>query len=184
MIEIKQLIEQIKKGDKVAFRELFNRYYKILLATAINIVQDVNTAKDIVQEVFLQIWKNHTTLKIKTNPEGYLKRAVVNRALNFIKARKPMVPEDSLQNMHSHETQAQQVLEASDLEKEIQKALMTLPERCRMVFVLKRMKGLSLKEIAQKLDTSPKTAENQITKALKVLKEVARPFLEENRNSS
>jgi len=85
---------------------------------------------------------------------------------------------------HSHElvtniASANEQLEASEVQAAIQKALAGLPERCREVFVLKRMEGLSLKEIAEKLGISTKTAENQITKALKVLKEAVKPFLEE-----
>ena len=57
-------------------------------------------------------------------------------------------------------------------------ALNSLPERCRTIFILKRIEGMTLKEIAQQLDISTKTVENQITKALKVLKEAVQPYLE------
>jgi len=176
-----QLIDQIKSGDKKAFRRLFDRYYKLLLAIAINILKDINVAKDAVQEVFLQIWQKRTTLKINSVVEAYLKRAVINRSLNQVKARKTFVEADSLKEMQNKSPNADAHLEAEDLDKVIKKTLDSLPERCRLIFVLRRMEGLSLKEIASKLDISPKTVENQLTKALKVLKAAALPFTKNKR---
>ncbi|MEO0339252.1 MAG: sigma-70 family RNA polymerase sigma factor, partial [Bacteroidota bacterium] len=69
---------------------------------------------------------------------------------------------------------------AEDLEKAMQAALEQLPERCRLIFVMRRLEGIPLKEIAAQLDISPKTVENQITKALKVLKTAVTNYLEED----
>jgi len=176
----KQLIDRIKQDDKAAFRILFDRHYKTLLATAINILKDVNSAKDATQEVFLQVWKKRQTLLITSEPIAYLKRSVINRALNHIKSRKAIVEEEHLKDMQSAAPEANQNLEAQDLETAMKKALDTLPERCRLIFVMRRLEGYALKEIAAKLDISPKTVENQITKALKILKEAVKPFVDEN----
>lgn len=175
-----QLLQQIQQGDKAAFRILFDRHYKTLLAVAVNMLKDVNAAKDATQDVFLQVWKKRESLNVKSAPIAYLKRAVINRALNQIKSRKGFVTEEHIVDMHSREPAANQTLEAQDVEKAMKVALDSLPERCRLVFVLRRLEGLSLKEIAAKLDISPKTAENQMTKALKVLKTAMQPFVEEN----
>ncbi len=177
-----QLLNSIQKGDRKAFRLLFDRYYKILLGTAINVLKDVESAKDAVQEVFLQLWKNRETLKITSSIPAYLKRGVINRSLNQIKSRSRFTSEETILEHHSGQPDAQKNLEAEDLKKVINEALAQLPERCRLVYILKRQEGLSLKEIAEKLDISPKTAENQMTKALKVLKEAALPFLKKVKN--
>ena len=174
------LISAIKDGDRKAFRELFDRYYKLLLGTAIIMLKDSNSAKDVTQEVFLQIWKKRETLRIESSVKAYLKRAVINRSLNIIKAKKPIVEETVLQDLSQNSSSAQQILEAKDLEKAMQLALDQLPERCRLIFVMRRLEGISLKEIASQLDISPKTVENQITKALKVLKEAVSRYLEED----
>ena len=131
-----------------------------------------------LQEVFLQIWSKRDTLNINTNPLAYLKRAVINRSLNQIKSRKRIVEESQMAEMQSSNTEATENLAAQDLEVVMKKALDTLPERCRMIFVMRRLEGISLKEIAQQLEISPKTVENQITKALKVLQKAVRPFVE------
>ena len=174
------LIAGIKEGDRKAFRQLFDRYYKLLLGTAINILKDSSSAKDVTQEVFLQIWKKREALKIESSVRAYLKRAVINRSLNLIKAKKPTVDETVLNDISKDQSNAQQNLEAEDLENALQTALDQLPERCRLIFVMRRLEGIPLKEIAAQLDISPKTVENQITKALKVLKEAAKHYLEED----
>lgn len=172
-----ELFQLIKQNDKQAFRILFNRHYKILLGTAINMLHEVPIAKDIVQDVFLKLWQKRMELTIHSNPAAYLKRAVINRALNQIKSKKSFVQVEELLEEKSQEATALQQLAAEDLKTALNQALDTLPEKCRLIYTMRRLEGMSLKEIASHLDISPKTVENQITKALKVLKEAARPFL-------
>ncbi len=173
-----QLFQQIKKDDQAAFRTLFDRHYKTLLGTAVNILKNVDAAKDAVQDVFLQIWKKRDTLEVKTSFAAYLKRAVINRCFNQIKSQKPMVSAEQLEQKEGNLASIIDNLEAADLQDAIKKALDRLPERCRLIFVMKRMEDLSHKEIAEKLDISPKTIENQMTKALKVLRAAVQKFNE------
>ena len=175
-----QLISRIKQDDRAAFRLLFDRYYKALLGTAINVLKDVNAAKDATQDVFLQLWKKRASLEIKSSPAAYLKRSTINRALNQIKAKKHFVGEEHLEQQQNKETNVIQQLEAQDLKAAMQQALDTLPEGCRTIFVMRRLEGMRVKEIAAKLDISPKTVENQLTKALKVLKAAIQQFMEKN----
>ena len=171
------LIHLIKKQDKTAFRALFDRYYPSLLGTGINLLKDKEVAKDVVQDVFLQIWKNREKLQINTSLEAYLKRAVINRSLNKIRSRKGNTGTEELKYEQVNEPSAQEELEGGDVKKALDRGLRKLPERCRLIFTLKRIEGMSQKEIASQLDISTKTIENQMTKALKVLKEELRPFL-------
>ena len=174
----KELIQQIKAGNQVAFKSLFNRFYKMLLAIAINILRDVEPSKDVVQEVFFQVWKKRETLEIRSSLEAYLKRATINRSLNYIKSRKRFDSNEQFEDRQSLAASSQEHLEADDLQKAIQKALDGLPEKCRVVFIMRRQEGMPVKEIAEKLGISPKTVENQITKALKVLKNAVHTFNE------
>jgi len=176
-----QLIEKIGQNDQTAFRKLFDKYYRLLLGVAINFLKDINAAKDIVQEVFFQIWKKRETLQISNSVEAYLKRAVINRALNHLKYQKRLTGDEGLEIEREKEASALEKLQADDLKEVLQKALDSLPERCRLVFVMRRMEGLSHKEIAEKLEISPKTIENQMTKALRVLKDAVQQY--ENKNN-
>ena len=174
-----ELIAGIQKSDKVAFRILFDRYYKLLLGTAINILKDVDSGKDSVQEVFIQLWKNRENITINSTIENYLKRAVINRSLNQVKFRKRFDGEP-LETEHSSKDSANTRIETKELEEVIEKAIQTIPEKSRLVYILKRQEGLSLKEIAEQMDISPKTVENQLTKALKILKDAVKPYVEKS----
>ena len=175
-----ELIDGIKQDNKTAFRLLFDRHYRAILATAVNLLKDISSAKDVTQEVFAQIWKKRATIHINSSVGNYLKRAVINRSLNLIKAQKLIAHEEQMTEIQSDEPSINDQLAAQDLEAALNKALDTLPERCRLIFVMRRLEGISLKEIAEKLEISPKTVENQITKALKVLKTAIQPMVKED----
>ena len=174
------ILNAIKAGDKSAFKQLFNQQYKELLLAAIGILKDENPAKDAVQDVFFQLWKNREKLEITSSLAGYLKRSVINRSLNQIKSRKPFIEATVLSSNKHKGASPLELLEAEDLNAVVQKTLAQLPERCRVIFTLRRIEGYSLKEIAEKLEISPKTVENQITKALRILKEAVKPILKKN----
>lgn len=73
MIEDKELIERIRQGDQKAFRIVYDMHYKLMMGVAINLTRDVDSAKEIVQEVFFQFWKNHDVLKDGIAIRNYLK---------------------------------------------------------------------------------------------------------------
>ncbi len=177
-----ELIKRISNNDKAAFRILFDRYYKLMLGTAINLLKDVDSSKDAVQEVYIQLWKNRDKITITSSIENYLKRAVINRSLNQIKYKSRFESEPDEEQLSDAPTSQEQI-EAAELKSVIDKAIETIPERSRLVFKLRRQEDLSLKEIAKKLDISPKTVENQLTKALKILKDAVKPYVEKMDNS-
>lgn len=179
----KALFEQIQQDDKTAFRLLFDHYYPLLIATAVNLLKDINLAKDVVQEVFFQIWKNRKQIVITGLVAAYLKRAVINRSLNQIKARRNLAQDDTLHQKESDDPDPIELLNAQYLNTVLKKALESLPERCRLVFVMCRMEGMSHKQIAEQLDISTKTVENQMTKALKVLKTAILPHVKKSKKA-
>ena len=169
------LMQAVKANDQQAYQELFNRYYKYLLVTAYNYVPDQNLVRDFAQDVFLEIWKKRNTLNIN-NVKPYLRRSVINKALNHIKAQKIDFEEDQSNLDSTEKASAQENLEFNELQAAINHAIESLPARCRIVFSMRRFDELSLKEIAAKLDISPKTVENQLTKAMKVLRVAVENF--------
>lgn len=171
-----ELIAAIKADDQKAYRALFDRYYKYLLVTAYAYVKDENTIRDLTQDVFFEIWRKRNSLNIN-NVKAYLRRSVINKALNYIKAQR-LNFEDSNENFDVPDrARVQEEMEASQLQNVINKAIEGLPDRCRIIFVMRRMEELSLKEIAAKLDISPKTVENQLTKAIKILRVAVEPYV-------
>ncbi len=148
-----------------------------MLGVGINITKDVDTAKEVVQEVFFQFWKNRETLSTEISIRNYLKRAVINRCLNQIKYNSKFTSDEILEETEGTQLTPDKAFETEELKKRIDLALNNLPEKARLIFILKRQEGMSLKEIAEKLDISPKTVENQITRAVKLLKAELEPYL-------
>ena len=173
----KELILQIREGSKKAFRTVYDAHYKLMLGVGINIIKDTDSAKEVVQEVFYQFWKNKEKLKETIAIRNYLKRAVINRSINHIKYNSRFTGDEVLENSYSTSITPERELETKELKEVIDTAVANLPEKARVIFILRRQEGLSLKEIAAQLEISPKTVENQITRSLKLLKAEIEPYL-------
>ena len=168
----KKWIIGLQQGDESALKSIFNQYYKYLLVTAYNIVGDNAKAKDLVQDVFFEIWKKRSQINIQYSLKAYLRKAVVNRGLNYLKMHQRIDwGEEHFDVQTPDQTASPHTLvEASDLQTIINNTIDNLPPKCKTIFSLSRFEKISHKEIAQKLDISTKTIENHITKALKLIR--------------
>jgi len=164
----------IRRGDESALRSIFDRHYPLLLGDIYQYIPDESSCKDLAQEVFVELWRKRESLTIHTSLRAYLRRAAINRALNYIKANRRTLLEGS-DNLTELADSTQQDIsrkkEQDSLEAALQQAIQQLPEKCRLVFSLSRFEQLTHKEIAEKLGISVKTIENQITKAMRLLRE-------------
>ena len=166
-----ELLERMSREDKTALRALFDTYYPYLVSVVLANTQDIDLAKDVAQEVFIQVWKKREELHIHSSLKSYLRRAAINRMLNKLKSRRfEVVKSENVPEVSSPHDTPQHDMEGSELAQHLQQTIDRLPEKCRLIFQLCRLEGLSHKEIAQQLDISTKTIENQMTKALKILR--------------
>lgn len=178
IIPDQKLIELLKANDERAISLIFKEHYPFLCQAIIRVVKDPIVAEDLAQDVFHDLWKRRENLEISTSIKAYLRRAGINKTLNFIRDKKvKWDDEDKLPMMPANVTTAIQMLEGKELEKLINLTIDSLPERCRLVFTLSRFEDLSYQEIATALDISVKTVENQMSKALKVLRAALGPVL-------
>lgn len=169
----------LKEGDINAFEMFFRTYYQPLCNYAFSFIQDRDEAEEIVQSAFLSVWEKRKTLDIKTSLKSYLYTMVRNTSLNVIKHEKikqRYVGEALAVEDRSHENVSQKVL-SLELEEKIQRAMESLPEQCRLVFKLSRFEELKYSEIAEQLQISIKTVENQMGKALKIMREQLKDYL-------
>lgn len=169
-----QLVSALRFGNEGALRQIFDRHYPLLLSDIFRLIPDESTCQDLAQELFVDLWNKRETLDIHTSLRAYLRRAAVNKSLNYIKANRRFQfdQEDDLIHLpDTTEADLRQREKQDTLEMALHAAIDALPEKCRMVFNLSRFEQHSHKQIAEKLGISVKTIENQITKAMKMLRE-------------
>ena len=167
-----EIIGAIREGNERIFEETFRKYYQSLCNYANSILKEMDEAEEVVQNLFMSVWEKRSDLEINISLKSYLYRAVHNHCLNRIKHLK--VREEYQQyatNFYdaSYESVSQTVMK-NELETKIEEAIRKLPEQCRLIFRMSRFEELKYHEIAEQLEISPKTVENQIGKALKILR--------------
>lgn len=142
-------------------------YFSRAVDFAIYFLKDQSSARDVVNDVFLEIWENQR-IQFDSTSKSYLFRSVKNRSINALKKQGRLVPQNESDEPYSNSLEEHINLQATA--KAVRRAIDELPTRCRQVFLLKRYSGLSNNEVAELLAISHKTVENQMTKAIKHLK--------------
>ena len=165
-------IKGLRSGRESAYKQVFAEYYRPLSLFAVRYVTDLETAKEIVQELFVALYENRKSLLITTSLKSYLYQSVKNRCLNYLKH--VQVDRKHLENLkltHESSEDLQAHIEKTELESRIFQIVSDLPPRCQDIFKKSRVNGLKNIEIAELLDISIRTVETQISNALKVLRE-------------
>ncbi|MBC7425568.1 MAG: RNA polymerase sigma-70 factor [Bacteroidia bacterium] len=163
---------EVKAGSGTAFETLFKRYYSTLCSYAGKIIKNSDASEEIVQDCFVKLWEKRANINIDSSVKSYLYRSVHNACLNGIKHEAIKDTYKNLQAQHysSSFAFATDALHASELQTSIQKAIDTLPPQCKTIFTMSRFEELSYREIAEILNLSIKTIENQMGKALKIMR--------------
>lgn len=174
------LIERVRKGDRIAFNELYRQYYLSLRSYA-ELLLDEEESEDVVQDVFLNVWLRKEGLDDSQSLQGYLLRSVYNSSLNILKKKGRS---NDYRSMYEQEIEeigykyydpdANDVIRKlynQDLRTEINAAINSLPIRCREVFTLSYLHDMPSKEISLQLGISLSTVDNHIYSALKLLRE-------------
>lgn len=167
------LFQQVKNNDFSSYELIFNRYYKELYRFAFTYVRDATIAEEMAQEVFLYIWEKRKNIEVQTTLKTYLYSAVKNKCLNYIKLELPKQKSmaDVSEIMLSVSMPRKDEGEHDKLKQYIQSAIESLPNKCQKIFILSKNAGMTYEEIAEELDLSKKTVENQMGIALKKLRE-------------
>lgn len=165
------------------FEKIYKLYYPKMVVFAKNYISANEDVENIVQDVFLVLWERKDELELSCTLTTYLFTLVKNRCLNFL--RHKLIEEEYNTQMKEElgfKLYALESLEYSyhsekELQEIIQRALDTLPERCREVFIKSRIEGLKYKEISDELGISVNTVENHIATALKKLRVELKDYL-------
>ncbi len=172
-------IENINNLDKIAFEQLFRDYFKPLTAFTKKYVGDIDAAKEIVHDVFLNLWTKRDNIDVTKAVKSYLYTSAYNRSLNHLRDNKKFDKSAELENNSNTESvwNFSDHMDILELEEKINKTIESLPEKCREVFLMSRYDGLKYNEIAEKLNISVKTVETQMSKALLVLRDNLKEYL-------
>lgn len=171
------LLERLKNNDQQALKTIFDEHYPTVYKAIYRLVNDQGISQELAQNVFIQFWEKRHKIQITGVLGAYLRRMGINQALEQLRRKKHEIREISEADS-GITTSAEDIYMDGELQAQINKAVETLPDRCKTVFVLSRFEQLSHKEIGQKLNISPKTVENQISIALKSLKKLLRNYLQ------
>jgi len=172
VMEEKQQVQQEEISDEKVFEQVFMQHFKALHGYAFTMLQDEAQAEEMVQNVFLRLWEQRKSLHIQLSLKAYLYRSVYNECMNYIKHQqvKRKYEERTAYQLRNESGQPAERMQLTELEKQLAQALNLLPEKCRTVFQLSRFENLKYQQIADKLGISIKTVENQMGKALRILR--------------
>lgn len=165
------LIKALKEGEEKAYNFLIDSYQQKLHAYANGLLRDHDLSEDVVQNIFIYLWKNRMNLKDDFSIKSYLYRAIYNECIDHYRKKKAVT---SLEKKYIDGLNY--VLEETDensLEKLIslvKKEIENLPPKCKRTFILSKQEGLTNIEIAEYLNISIKSVEAHITKAFSILR--------------
>jgi RNA polymerase sigma-70 factor (family 1) len=167
-----ELLWLLKNNDELAFREIYNKYWKKLYIVAANRISNEQDAEEIVQDIFTSLWMRRNTIAIADDGLGkYLTVSVKYRVIkNMGKYAIKQKYLDSIPQSSQIDDSTQQWLAFEELKDELAKYVEQLPEKCQLVFKMSRQLGYSQKQISAELAIAEKTVEAHLNKAFKILR--------------
>ena len=168
-----QLLDRIRKDDRKAFAVLYERYWDKLFTVTMHRLDDEHEAEEIVQEIFLDIWKRRSDLQIRHTLNTYLSVAVKYRVINHLSRQhqRKQGLAALAQGQPESENNIYNQINKKELQAQLEQCINRLPEKCRIVFLLNREEQKTYAEIAADLNISQKTVEAHMSKALNVLRQ-------------
>lgn len=161
-------LQSLRKGDPRAFSNLYDQYWEKLYTVAFRHVQDEDLSKDIVQEVFINLWeRRHLIQTAYDTVEPYLMKAVKNKVLNYYnreKVKKHVLDQVLLRMQYTIGEDWDLAREYRKIESHLEIALNALPEKMRQVYLL-RNEHHSIHEIAERLEMAEQTVKNYLSEA-------------------
>ncbi|MES2278637.1 MAG: RNA polymerase sigma-70 factor [Bacteroidota bacterium] len=168
-----QLIHLIKNGDRAAFAEVYKRYAESLAGFAASKLYDLDDARDVLHDLFVKLWEDRYTLSVNDNLRSFLFAAIRYKIIDKIRRNVTRQEYDVLLQALA-EPQAngiEQQLEAKELHALVDHSLEQLPVKTKLIYQLSRNEHLSITEIARQLNLSEQTVKNQLSIALKHLRQ-------------
>ncbi|MBN8824555.1 MULTISPECIES: RNA polymerase sigma-70 factor [unclassified Spirosoma] len=172
------LLVYLRTGDELAFRAIYQRYWKKLYSIALRKVESVEIVEEIVQDIFLKLWERRDNLRVE-HLEAYLFTAVRYAIINHIKAT--IIHEkyaDYIVDLSSEAVNTtDEQLKLNELMSVVERQLNDLPDKTQQIFRLNRLEHHSIKEISSRLKVPERTVEYHLSQAIKTLRVYLRDYL-------
>lgn len=173
--ETKQLIWDAQQGNQFAFHELVRQHDERIMSLAYQLTRNPQDAEDLYQDVFLKAWKAIATFRFESEFYTWLYRITVNSALN-LKRKQQRLPLaegreesdwDPLMNLSAEEDRE---AESREIRLRVNQALQALPKQQQIVFILKHLQNLKIKDIARIMNLSEGTVKKYLFRAVEKLR--------------
>ena len=176
---VKEILVALKSGDHKAFEVIFVTYFNKVKYFINGLVKSESDAEELAQEVFVKLWVNRESIVIEKSFSSYLYVMARNAAFNFLKSKfvRDSYLNDQLHQNNEESATSDDVIVAKETELLLKIIVSKMPEQRRRIYEMSRNQGLKNDEIAAQLNISKKTVENQLSLALKELRQVFSSFL-------
>lgn len=167
-----ELTDSLQKGSRVAFTEIYNRYWDKLFSIAGHKLDHLEDAEEVVQDIFIALWNRRDRLNITKTLNSYLAVSVKYRVIKILDKQyhQKKYVDSCLDEQILCDNSTQQWLEFMELKERLENLVVKLPEKCKLVYKMSREDGSSHKEIALALNISEKTVEAHLAKATEKLR--------------
>ena len=172
-----ELMKRLANGDQDAMQTIFLAYFSHIYQTTFRFVKHKEISEDLAQEVFLKLWKKRNKITIQKTIKGYLTIMAYHEAMGHLRKQAPQTAEiDKV--MHLSKEDGWEAVNKNELEDKIKEAINRLAPRCKGIFILSRFEGKTYREIGEIMEISVKTVENQMGKALQILRKELSEYIQ------
>lgn len=173
----KELLLRASQGSEPAFTLLFNRYRHKLYSYLLSLTASPEIAEDIIQDTFLKLWKNRSSMEAIDHFGGYLFKATRNLAINALKrmSKETIILSKLKAQQNTASTKADDTLVVKEAEQLLHQTIQNLPPQQKLIYTLSREQGLKHEDIAHQLHLSSSTVRNHIVQALRTIRKKFEP---------
>lgn len=166
------IFDRMKAGDKKALEFLFKAHYSTLCNFSLSIVKNKEIAEEAVGDIFFMLWNDRDKLNISQSVKAYLFKAVKNESIKLLNKERRLSGnwEELHPNQFIDKLSPETTLVYKELKSKYQAALEALPKQCKLIFKMHKIDDLKYEEISDILELSVKTVENQMSKALRLIR--------------
>jgi RNA polymerase sigma-70 factor (ECF subfamily) len=166
-------VEEIKLGNKFVFEKVYHKYHERFYFYVLKNTSSEDFAEEVVQMTFIRIWEKRASLSSAFPIEVQIARTARSIMIDALRRKAAERKVLDIVKKHTELAIVHDPVAGKQMIQKVSETIESLPPECKKIFILSRMEGLTYSEIANHLSISPKTVENQISKALKVLRKTA-----------